>query len=148
MRHRSWVWVHRYWSHAQRDRVQVRLRVGAVEPVVGLGRRDAPIEDIDAQGTAAGAHRLLGLLDGRQDLLGVRQEDLPVQDQLGASGVRTRSVTLMCLSRAAIRLETACWLIPSSSAAAWNWPLSATATNTDPATGTTEGSTPRWADPS
>ncbi|AQW56204.1 transmembrane efflux protein [Streptomyces hygroscopicus] len=35
----------------------------------------------------------------------------------------------MCLSRAAIRLETACWLIPSSSAAAWNWPVSATATN-------------------
>lgn len=43
--------------------------------------------------------------------------------------LRTTSVTATCLSRAAIRLETACWLIPSSSAAAWNWPTPATTTN-------------------
>lgn len=70
----------------QRDRVQVRLGAGAVEPVDGLGGGDAPIEDIDAQRAASGVDGPLGLLDGGQDLLGVRQEDLPVQAQPGTSG--------------------------------------------------------------
>ncbi len=55
--------------------------MGAVEPVDGLGRRDALVEDVHAQRTVARTHGLLRLLDGGQDLPGVGQEEPSVQAQ-------------------------------------------------------------------
>ncbi len=42
--------------------------------------------------------------------------------------VRVNSRTPRSFSSAAMRLETACWVIDRSAAASWNWPASATAT--------------------
>ena len=58
----------------------------------------------------------------------MRQERLAVDGELGAAGVRVNSRTASSLSSAAMRLETACWVIASSAAASWKRPPSATAT--------------------
>ena len=114
----------------QRHDVELDLGVRAVE-VAQQARRREPREAITStrSGRRPGRTDATAALGDAQQLAGVGQERLPVDGELRRrAAVRVNSRTPRSRSSAAMRLETACWVIASSAAASWNCPASAAAT--------------------